>query len=82
MNLSERLKTASKQNEKNTCKFGAWFKTLSDDDQTAVRSAINDRSWSVSALLAVLNESGIPVGRNSIDHHRNGLCRSCDGFGR
>jgi hypothetical protein len=81
MNLSERLQTAPRQVEKNLCKFGAWVSTLSDDDQQAVKAAVNDRSWSVQALTTVLEESGCPVGRNSINHHRHGMCRSCNGVG-
>jgi hypothetical protein len=81
MNLSERLQSAPKQSPRQICRFGKWVNSLSDDDQKAVQNALSDKSWSIDALAKVLIESGMPVGRNSVNHHRNRLCRSCYGVG-
>jgi hypothetical protein len=79
MNLSERLQSAPKQSPRQICKFGKWLDSLTDDDRKAVENALSDKSWSIDALTKVLIESGMPVGRNSVNHHRNRLCRACFG---
>lgn len=60
------------------CSFREWRETLDPEDVIALADAFEDRSISTTALTHKLQLAGCPVGRERVNDHRIGRCKSCD----
>ena len=67
--------------EKNTfiigkCVVGQWAASLTEADQVAFSSSLNDDDFSSKSLFILYKNAGAPFGLTSLKEHRNGSC-SC-----
>ena len=71
----------SEAKEKNTfiigkCVVGQWAASLTEADQVAFSSSLNDDDFSSKSLFILYKNAGAPFGLTSLKEHRNGSC-SC-----
>lgn len=60
-----------------TCKFGAWYATLPEDDRNAMTAAFKNQDYSTQHIVRILVAYGCPVADASIRKHRQGACTQC-----
>jgi hypothetical protein len=66
-----------KQKRIHKCAFRDWKNTLDEEDLQSLIEAFADRSISTTSLTHKLQLAGCPVGRERVNDHRIGRCKSC-----
>lgn len=77
MSLAAKLNSTPPSKVARECKTGIWIKSLSEQDQEAVRAALEDPQWSNAELLRTLKSEGYPYVVDTMGKHRRKEC-NCD----
>jgi hypothetical protein len=60
-----------------SCKVRAILEALPRDDSEAVNKALSNPRWSSIRIAQILTAEGHPVGRSTVQAHRNLTCQCC-----
>jgi hypothetical protein len=62
---------------KDSCRFDAWLKGLSDDERTAVVESMDNPDWPSTQLTIVFRKFGLTSDERAVRLHRKKECAAC-----